>query len=166
MKAVLVAVIFVLAVGVVDLRAAEPEGISASASAVVSEAPPGWRSDEALREDLSEGLSLGVSFWWLLGCFILAAALLVWLAYQQNRGGRFFGGQAGRENIDVVARRMFGSRHGVVCVRLRDREFLLGIGGDNVSLISEWRTRERTDGEPAAPSFEKQIADNADGNKA
>ncbi len=101
----------------------------------------GWRDREAVARDLTEDLAGGFSFWWVLVAFFAASGLLFWLMWQ-NRHGMMLG-KGGSEQIDIVARRMFGPKHGVVCVRLREREFLLGIGGDTITLLSEWRNVPR-----------------------
>lgn len=114
--------------------------VSAADQPAGGEGIPGWRGADAVREDLAEaGGFLDFSLGWVLVFFVLSAALLIWLAWQNRHGGMW--GGSGSEKIELVARRMFGSKHGVVCVRLRDREFFLGIGGDSITLISEWRRR-------------------------
>ncbi|MCD8351849.1 MAG: flagellar biosynthetic protein FliO [Planctomycetaceae bacterium] len=133
---VLLVIAIYIALGAGDVSAGEQKTVE---QATIETTEDGWRTPEAVREDFAEDLGSGFSFWWLALFFALSMALLVWLAWRGRNGLAF--GRAGQETIDIVARKMFGSRHGVVCVRLRDREFLLGLAGDNVSLISEWRTR-------------------------
>lgn len=121
----------------VDVR---PE--SESAQGVAAEgtlAERGWQDLESAKGEVLEGLSEGFSLWWILLFFFLAVGLMLWLMWQNRHGMTFM--KSGGEPVDILARRMFGPRHGVVCIRLREREFLLGIGGDNITLLSEWRTR-------------------------
>jgi hypothetical protein len=137
------------------LLAGEPPVPARGAPAAAEETAPGWRSEADIREDLEIGPWAGPGLWWLLAFLVAAVGFLVW---QIRRGGAGGGWNAllrrpDGENIEIVARRMLGARHGVVCVRLRDREFLLGLGGDGVSLISEWRIRQATEaghGKPGA----------------
>lgn len=122
----------------------------------------GWQDLESAKEEVLEGLSEGFSLWWILLFFFLAVGLMLWLMWQNRHGMTFM--KSGGEPVDILARRMFGPKHGVVCIRLREREFLLGIGGDNITLLSEWRTRpvgERTatempDVEKAADNWSRQ----------
>lgn len=113
-------------------------GVDAGASGLAKDDPG---DVEPKLPSLHDDLLGGIGFWWILLFFIVACGLLLWLVWQNRHGVMFT--KSGGENIDIVARRMFGPRHGVICVRLRDREFLLGIGGDGITLLSEWRQKGR-----------------------
>lgn len=153
---VLVLLLRLSPVAVQNVRAAEdsPAGVQAEPGGA---GVPEWRDPETVRSEIESELASGLGIWWLLLLFAAICGLMLWLAWQ-NRHGIMIGKSAG-ENIDIVARRMFGPKHGVICVRLRDREFLLGIGGDGITLLSEWRSRptrkDDVDSETFNASLEK-----------
>lgn len=107
-----------------------------------------WQDLDAAKSEALESLAEGFSLWWILIFFFLAIGLMLWLVWQNRNGLAFM--KTGGEPIDILGRRMLGSKHGVICIRVREREFLLGISGDTITLLSEWRSR------PKDPAAEKE----------
>jgi len=86
----------------------------------------------------------------LLGSWVkLIVALLVvigiiLLLYALSRKGFGFLPAARGGAIKVVEMRSLGPKKGVCLIRVRDEEFLLGLGGDRVELIAPIRRPEQS----------------------
>ncbi|MBG0791487.1 MAG: flagellar biosynthetic protein FliO [Desulfovibrionaceae bacterium] len=95
----------------------------------------------------------------LLGAIFLA----YWLLKRFGFSGTMSSGKNGPK---LVSRLMLGNRQSVAVVRYRDREMVLGVTADHISLLTEGRAQE--DGEappvPAASfaSFLKRSGNDAD----
>ncbi len=111
-------------------------------------AAPALAADTGSGDVLASGVRMIIALLVVLGIILLLYAL--------SRKGFGFLPSAKGGLIKVLEMRSLGPKKGVCLVRVRDEEFLLGLGGDRVELISRIQRPEPSFDETLQKSLEEE----------